>query len=126
MTSHPDRTVDRRRLRRRGVGTAVITMANAATLRGQGTVGIGVARELAVRPELLLADDVPLHVVTEVALWVGPRARGITVLEVSSKCEGLAQADRVVVLVDSEEALIGPGTELSLALGTPRGPSLLS
>lgn len=88
MTSHPDRTVDRRRLRRRGVGTAVITMANAATLRGQGTVGIGVARALAVRPELLLADDVPLHVVTEVALWVGPRARGITVLEVWSSVRG--------------------------------------
>ena len=50
---------------------------------------------------------------TEVALWAGLRARGITVLGASSKRAALAQADRVVVLVDGMIAASGPWTELS-------------
>jgi ATP-binding cassette subfamily B protein len=76
---------------------------------------LALARALAIEPELLLADDISsaLDATTEVQLWTGLRARGITVLGATSKRAALAQADRVVVLVDGEIAAIGPWTDLS-------------
>ncbi|MDT5153558.1 MAG: ATP-binding cassette, subfamily bacterial [Mycobacterium sp.] len=76
---------------------------------------MALARALAIEPELLLADDISsaLDATTEVQLWTGLRARGITVLGATSKRAALAQADRVVFLVDGEIAAIGPWADLS-------------
>jgi ABC-type multidrug transport system fused ATPase/permease subunit len=76
---------------------------------------LALARALAVKPELLLADDISsaLDATTEVELWAGLRARGITVLGASSKRAALSQADRVVVLVDGEIAATGPWADLA-------------
>jgi ATP-binding cassette, subfamily B, bacterial len=56
---------------------------------------LALARALAIEPELLLADDISsaLDATTEVQLWTGLRARGITVLGATSKRAALAQAD---------------------------------
>jgi ABC-type multidrug transport system fused ATPase/permease subunit len=76
---------------------------------------LALARALAVEPELLLADDISsaLAAATEVELWAGLRARGITVLGATSKRAALAQADRVIVLVDGTIAASGPWAELA-------------
>ena len=65
--------------------------------------------------ELLLADDVSsaLDATTEIELWKTLRERRVTVIGATSKRAALAQADRVVVLVDGEVAAIGPWSELS-------------
>ena len=63
----------------------------------------------------LLADDVSsaLDASTEVELWAALRARGTAVLGSTSKWAALAQADRVVVLVDGEVAATGPWSALA-------------
>ena len=70
---------------------------------------------MAADAELLLADDVSsaLDAATEVELWAALRERGTTVLGATSKRAALAQADRVVVLVDGEIVAQGPWAELS-------------
>jgi ATP-binding cassette subfamily B protein len=84
-------------------------------LSGGQVQRLALARALAVEPELLVADDVSsaLDAATEVELWAGLRARGITVLGATSKRAALAQADRVVVLVDGRIAAQGPWAELA-------------
>ena len=63
---------------------------------------------------MLLADDVSsaLDAATEVDLWAALRARGTTVIGATSKRAALAQADRVVVLVDGRVADVGPWSDL--------------
>jgi ABC-type multidrug transport system fused ATPase/permease subunit len=70
---------------------------------------------LATEAELLLADDVSsaLDATTEIELWTALRERRATVIGATSKRAALAQADRVVVLVDGEVAASGPWTALS-------------
>ena len=76
---------------------------------------LALARALATDAELLLADDVSsaLDAATEVELWEALRSRGTTVIGSTSKRAALAQADRVVVLVDGAVVAEGPWDALS-------------
>ena len=80
---------------------------------------LALARGLACEAELLLADDVSsaLDAATELELWSALRQRGTTVLGATSKRAALAQADRVIVLVEGKVAAIGPWSELAPAWG---------
>ncbi len=84
-------------------------------LSGGQVQRLALARALAADTELLLADDVSsaLDAATEVELWTALRGRGTTVIGATSKRAALAQADRVVVLVDGEVAAVGPWAELA-------------
>ncbi|MFI6826728.1 ATP-binding cassette domain-containing protein [Kribbella sp. NPDC050241] len=84
-------------------------------LSGGQVQRLALARALATDAELLLADDVSsaLDATTEIELWKTLRERRATVIGATSKRAALAQADRVVVLVDGEVAAVGPWSELS-------------
>jgi ABC-type transport system involved in cytochrome bd biosynthesis fused ATPase/permease subunit len=84
-------------------------------LSGGQVQRLALARALAADTELLLADDVSsaLDATTEVELWEALRERRTTVIGATSKRAALAQADRVVVLVDGEVAATGTWSELS-------------
>jgi ABC-type multidrug transport system fused ATPase/permease subunit len=88
-------------------------------LSGGQVQRLALARALATDAELLLADDVSsaLDAATEIELWRALRERRATVIGATSKRAALAQADRVVVLVDGEVAATGPWSELSPAWG---------
>jgi hypothetical protein len=79
-------------------------------LSGGQVQRLALARALATDAELLLADDVSsaLDAATEIELWAALRERRMTVIGATAKRAALAQADRVVVLVDGEVAAIGP------------------
>jgi ABC-type multidrug transport system fused ATPase/permease subunit len=83
-------------------------------LSGGQVQRLALARALATEAEVLLADDVSsaLDATTEIDLWTALRARGTTVIGATSKRAALAQADRVVVLVDGRVAEVGPWSAL--------------
>lgn len=88
-------------------------------LSGGQVQRLALARGLACDAEVLLADDVSsaLDAATEIELWSALRERGATVVGATSKRAALAQADRVVVLVDGRVAATGPWSELAPAWG---------
>ncbi|MCW2796963.1 ABC transporter ATP-binding protein [Nocardioides sp.] len=88
-------------------------------LSGGQVQRLALARGLACDAELLLADDVSsaLDAATEIELWSALRARGATVIGATSKRAALAQADRVVVLVEGRVAAVGPWAELAPSWG---------
>jgi ABC-type multidrug transport system fused ATPase/permease subunit len=88
-------------------------------LSGGQVQRLALARALAADAELLLADDVSsaLDAATEIELWAALRERRTTVIGASAKRAALAQADRVVVLVDGEVAATGPWHQLAPAWG---------
>lgn len=83
-------------------------------LSGGQVQRLALARALATESELLLADDVSsaLDASTEIELWAALRERHTTVIGATSKRAALAQADRVVVLVDGVVAGVGPWSDL--------------
>ena len=88
-------------------------------LSGGQVQRLALARALACQAELLLADDVSsaLDSATEIELWSTLRERGATVVGATSKRAALAQADRVVVLVEGRVAAVGPWSELADSWG---------
>ncbi len=88
-------------------------------LSGGQVQRLALARALACDAELLLADDVSsaLDASTEVELWTALRERGATVIGATSKAAALAQADRVVVLVEGRVADLGPWQRLATRWG---------
>ena len=88
-------------------------------LSGGQAQRLALARALACDAELLVADDVSsaLDSATEIELWAALRERGATVIGATSKRAALAQADRVVVLVEGRVAASGPWSELSAEWG---------
>jgi ABC-type multidrug transport system fused ATPase/permease subunit len=88
-------------------------------LSGGQVQRLALARALAADAELLLADDVSsaLDAATEIELWAALRERRTTVIGATAKRAALAQADRVVVLVDGEVAAIGHWDDVAPAWG---------
>ena len=82
---------------------------------------LALARALAPRTELLIADDVSsaLDVTTELDLWRALRDKGVTVIGSTSKRAALAQADRVVVLLGGEAVAQGTWRESRGPVGPP-------
>lgn len=97
-----------------GAGLGLLIGHKGTRLSGGQLQRLALARALAPRTELLIADDVSsaLDVTTELALWRALRDHGVTVIGSTSKRAALTQADRVVVLLDGTAAAQGPWREL--------------
>ncbi|SCL32102.1 ATP-binding cassette domain-containing protein [Micromonospora inyonensis] len=98
-----------------GAGLGLVIGHKGTRLSGGQLQRLALARALAPRTELLIADDVSsaLDVTTELALWSALRATGVTVVGSTSKRAALLQADHVVVLVGGRVAAQGPWHDLT-------------
>jgi ATP-binding cassette, subfamily B, bacterial len=98
-----------------GGGLGLLIGHKGTRLSGGQLQRLALARALAPRTELLIADDVSsaLDVTTELDLWQALRGHGVTVVGSTSKRAALAQADHVVVLVGGEVADQGRWDELA-------------
>ncbi|SCL21494.1 ABC-type multidrug transport system, ATPase and permease component [Micromonospora rhizosphaerae] len=97
-----------------GGGLGLLIGHKGTRLSGGQLQRLALARALAPRTELLIADDVSsaLDVTTELALWAALREHGVTVVGSTSKRAALVRADHVVVLVDGAVAAQGSWREL--------------
>ncbi|PWR12094.1 ABC transporter [Micromonospora sicca] len=97
-----------------GGGLGLLIGHKGTRLSGGQLQRLALARALAPRTELLIADDVSsaLDVTTELALWAALRDRGVTVVGSTSKRAALVRADHVVVLIDGGVAAQGPWRNL--------------
>ncbi|GAB3955886.1 hypothetical protein GCM10027614_66520 [Micromonospora vulcania] len=94
-----------------GGGLGLLIGHKGTRLSGGQLQRLALARALAPRTELLVADDVSsaLDVTTELALWQALRAHGVTVVGSTAKRAALVRADHVVVLIGGTVAAQGPG-----------------
>jgi ABC-type multidrug transport system fused ATPase/permease subunit len=106
-------------LKAAGGGLQLLIGHKGTRLSGGQLQRLALARALAPRTELLIADDVSsaLDVETELALWSALRAHGVTVVGSTSKRAALIRADRVVVLVGGRVAGQGTWAELEGRFG---------
>ncbi|MEH0825688.1 MULTISPECIES: ABC transporter ATP-binding protein [unclassified Micromonospora] len=97
-----------------GGGLGLLIGHKGTRLSGGQLQRLALARALAPRTELLVADDVSsaLDVTTELALWAALREHGVTVVGSTSKRAALVRADHVVVLQDGAVAAQGPWRDL--------------
>jgi ATP-binding cassette, subfamily B, bacterial len=97
-----------------GSGLGLLIGHKGTRLSGGQLQRLALARALAPRTELLIADDVSsaLDVTTELELWQALREHGVTVIGSTSKRAALTQADRVVVLLAGEAVAQGTWREL--------------
>jgi ATP-binding cassette, subfamily B, bacterial len=102
-----------------GGGLGLLIGHKGTRLSGGQLQRLALARALAPRTELLIADDVSsaLDVTTELDLWRALRAHGVTVVGSTSKRAALAQADRVVVLLAGEVVAQGSWHDLETRWG---------
>jgi len=102
-----------------GAGLGLLIGHKGARLSGGQLQRLALARALAARTELLIADDVSsaLDVTTELDLWVALREHGVTVVGSTSKRAALARADLVVVLLAGRVVARGPWSELAARWG---------
>ncbi|WBB72268.1 ABC transporter ATP-binding protein [Micromonospora sp. WMMD1128] len=97
-----------------GGGLGLLIGHKGTRLSGGQLQRLALARALAPRTELLVADDVSsaLDVTTELALWSALREHGVTVVGSTAKRAALVRADHVVVLVDGVVADQGTWSDL--------------
>lgn len=97
-----------------GGGLGLLIGHKGTRLSGGQLQRLALARALAPRTELLVADDVSsaLDVSTELALWAALREHGVTVVGSTAKRAALVRADHVVVLIDGTVADQGTWTDL--------------
>ena len=97
-----------------GGGLGLLVGHKGTLLSGGQLQRLALARALAPRTELLLADDVSsaLDVTTELDLWRALREHGVTVVGSTSKRAALTRADQVVVLEAGRAVATGPWREL--------------
>ncbi|MDG4802323.1 ABC transporter ATP-binding protein [Micromonospora sp. WMMD980] len=97
-----------------GGGLGLLIGHKGTRLSGGQLQRLALARALAPRTELLVADDVSsaLDVTTELALWAALREHGVTVVGSTAKRAALIRADHVVVLVDGVVADQGAWSDL--------------
>ncbi|MER7889623.1 ABC transporter ATP-binding protein [Micromonospora sp. NPDC094482] len=102
-----------------GGGLGLLIGHKGTRLSGGQLQRLALARALAPRTELLVADDVSsaLDVTTELELWAALRAHGVTVVGSTSKRAALVRADHVVVLLAGTVAAQGPWRELEQRWG---------
>ncbi|BCY07963.1 ABC transporter ATP-binding protein [Actinoplanes sp. L3-i22] len=102
-----------------GGGLQLLIGHKGTRLSGGQLQRLALARALAPRTELLIADDVSsaLDVTTELELWRALRSHGVTVVGSTSKRAALAQADRVVVLIGGRAEDQGTWPELERRWG---------
>jgi ATP-binding cassette, subfamily B, bacterial len=97
-----------------GSGLGLVIGHKGTRLSGGQLQRLALARALAPRTELLIADDVSsaLDVTTELDLWRALRGHGVTVVGSTSKRAALAQADQVLVLDAGRAVARGTWPEL--------------
>ncbi|GIE94852.1 ATP-binding cassette domain-containing protein [Paractinoplanes rishiriensis] len=98
-----------------GGGLQLLIGHKGTRLSGGQLQRLALARALAPRTELLIADDVSsaLDVTTELELWQALRGHGVTVVGSTSKRAALSQADKVVILIGGRVEDQGTWQELA-------------